>query len=72
MKIPNTTDKRPNLGDEGKRVWVWELPGNNPSQIKTGVLADWDEKDLEMEDGRLYPWLVITDGGFGDPPEATS
>ncbi len=72
MKIPDITDKRPNDGDQGRRVWVWELPGTHHSQIRTGVLVGWDETDLRLVDGNLVPWVVIKDWGFGDPPKAES
>ena len=67
-----TTDKRPQPGDDGKRVWAWILPGNHPSQIVTGVLKAWsDDGDLQMDDGKLYMWSTIKVWGFGDPPKPT-
>ena len=61
--------RRPSEGDQGKRVWAWQLPGNHPSQIRTGILAGWDGEDLKLEGGHLLPWSTTTDWGFGDPPE---
>ncbi len=63
-----TTDKRPGKGDQGKRVWVWPLPGTLPSQVRTGMLAGWDDEDMKLDNGHAYPWVTIKGWGFGDPP----
>ena len=64
--------ERPRPGDQGKRVWVWELPGSDTSQIKTGVLEFWNDEDLQMKSGALYPWVTMASWGYGDPPKATN
>ena len=68
MKKP---EERPCLGDQDKRVWVWELPGSDTSQIKTGTLEFWDDQNLEMKSGALYAWVTMASWGYGDPPKTT-
>ena len=64
---------RPKESDKGKRAWAWPLPGNHPSQIRTGVLLGWDSELLRLEiSGTVhgFEWEVLTDWGIGKPPNS--
>ena len=59
----------PGEGDRGKRAWAWPLPGNHPSQIRSGVLLGWDSQNLRLEISGTVHGLAslaaITEGNNG-------
>lgn len=68
MRGMRLTNRRPEVGDEGQRIWVRLLAGFHPARTVYGVLAKWDKTVMTLKDGNEHKWEMIVDWGCGVPP----